>query len=366
MAEPVVGPRPDEQLRSLHVIASDARRGAETYATQLARALRDAGGNAHVVALVPSGGSATYDVPILGSSRRSVRTLKQLRAAASVVDVVVAHGSSTLEACAVGLVGLKTPFVYRTIGDPSYWVRTRAREQLIHRMLLRAERHVVLWGGAASYLTTSYGIPRDRISVIPNAVPEGRFDRATEAQRAAARSDYGLRDGQPCLAFVGAMSEEKNVSVAIDACASIDDAVLLLAGEGTELAQLRRRADASLGARARFLGPLDDLTNVYRAADLLLLPSRSEGMPAVLIEAGLVGRAAVASAVGSVPEMVTDGVTGFLVDPLTTANYAQRLSEALRSARSAGQDASVQFRARYTLERTAHLWTDVLESAVAG
>lgn len=139
-------------MRSLHVITSTARRGAETFAVDLAARLCEVGDEARVVTLTASDEGAPHAVPTLGSGRRDPRGLQALRRATRGADVVVAHGSSTLESCAIALAETGTPFVYRIIGDPTYWTATGTRRRRVNALLRRATRHVTLWPGAATDL----------------------------------------------------------------------------------------------------------------------------------------------------------------------------------------------------------------------
>jgi glycosyltransferase involved in cell wall biosynthesis len=350
-------------MRSLHVVSTDARRGAETFAVDLARALDRDGSVARVVALNPVGSDETLDIPSLGASRRSAGTLRSLRRAARSADIVVAHGSSTLEACAIALAGTRTPFVYRTIGDPSYWVTVDWRRRAVGGLMRRASRHVTLWQGAADQLAGRYRIPPARIDVIPNAVSAERFVLATPQTRADARRLLGVPLDRHCYAFVGALSPEKDVGAAIEALSRLDDAILLVAGEGPEEARLRELAARHTGVEVRFLGPVRDPQPVYAAAELLVLPSLSEGMPGVVIEAALVGTASVVSAVGSVPELIEHGTTGYLTSPGDPVLLAQRIREALRTCRQVGEHASESFRRRYTIDNVADLWRETLARA---
>jgi len=348
-------------VRSLHVVSSDARRGAETFAVDLADGLRAAGHEAAVVALRASDRAATHPVRVLGRSRRSLTTLGALRPAAASVDVVVAHGSSTLEACAVALAGSGIPFVYRTIGDPSYWVTAPWRRRAIAAMLRRAARNVVLWPGAAAEVTRLYGFPRGRVDVIPNAVPKERFPRKDDEYRARARRRLELPERATCLGIVGALSHEKQVAAAIRALRSMPETHLVVAGDGPERPFLERLALDVAPGRVKFLGSVEDPRDVYAAADLLVLPSRSEGMPAVIIEAGLVGTATVASGVGAIPEMVDDDITGFLIPTASPGALATRVQEALPRAREVGMQARATFLSRYTIDDVVPAWTTTLE-----
>jgi glycosyltransferase involved in cell wall biosynthesis len=351
-------------MRSLHVISTTARRGAQTFAVELTEELRRLGDNARVVALTADSDAAAHDVLALGSSRRSPSLLLGLRSHAQRADVVVAHGSSTLEACATALAGsYSTPFIYRSIGDPSYWVSTRARRIALGFLHRRATRHVALWQGAADQLAKRYGLPRVRIDLIPNAVPAGRWPRATEADREAARLELGITRGQPCLAFVGALSPEKDVDAVLEVARAMQGAVLLIAGTGEERVRLESKAARIDPSRIRFLGSLQDTRQVYAAADLLLLPSLTEGMPGVVIEAGLVGTASVASNVGALPELVRHAETGFLAEPDDHYGFVATVARALPLARSMGDRAAYEFRRSFVMDVVAAQWRRTLRLA---
>jgi glycosyltransferase involved in cell wall biosynthesis len=350
-------------MRSLHVITSDARRGAETFAMELAAALDARGQPARTVALTRSADPMKLDVPVLGTARRSPRTLGALRRAAGGADVVVAHGSSTLEACTVALAGTDVPFVYRSIGDPGYWVGTGFRRRGVGMLLRRAARVVALWPAAAEQITSIHAVPRPRIDVIPNAVDEDRFVVAAPQERASVRAALDVPTNAPCFVFVGALAREKRVEVAIDATAAMDRATLLIAGAGPLEAELRRYADHAAPRRVRFLGQVVDTRPVYAAADLLLLPSVSEGSPAVLVEAGLVGTPTVGTAVGAIPSTIEDGVTGYLSGPPDRERFVARVLDALPTAREVGGHAAAAFRGRYSIDRVARAWLRTLEEA---
>jgi glycosyltransferase involved in cell wall biosynthesis len=343
-------------VTSLHVITSTARRGAETFAVDLATALCQLGDQAEVVALHSHDGGSGHEVEILGPARRDRHTLAGVRQRARSFDVVVAHGSSTLEACALALAGTGVPFVYRTIGDPSYWVPTRGRRrwaQLLHR---RAARHVALWPGAREQLAEKYGLDRGRIDVIPNGVPLERFPVASPTQRAEARRRLGVDTARTCLAFVGALSPEKNVGTAIEAAQGLPGAVLLIAGDGPDRERWEGLGGGSTELEVAWLGSLADPWPVYAAADLLLLPSHSEGMPAAIIEAGLTGTASVATKVGAVPELVQHQETGWLVDAGDSAAFCQAVISAMDEAALLGEQASMAFGANYGMGSVAEQW----------
>jgi glycosyltransferase involved in cell wall biosynthesis len=149
--------------------------------------------------------------------------------------------------------------------------------------------------------------PATPVHVIPNGIPVGPLP--TAAERHAARAGLGIPEEAHVVAFVGRLSPEKAPEVLVRA-ARDTDATLLFAGDGP----LRPALEAEAGERARFLGFVDDVDEVLAAADVLALPSRTEGLPMAALEAMAAGVPVVASAVGSLPEVLGGGA-GLLVPP---------------------------------------------------
>src|SRR5580704_18403121 len=146
----------------------------------------------------------------------------------------------------------------------------------------------------------------------------------------AARQELGLPTGGAVVAYVGRLTRIKRpdrlIAVAREVIAAMPDVVFAICGDG-ELATDLFSAASDLGHSVRFLGWRADVETVYAAADLVLLTSDNEGMPVSLIEAGMAGVPAVATAVGSVAEVVEDGRTGLLTpcDPDHLARSVVRL-----------------------------------------
>jgi glycosyltransferase involved in cell wall biosynthesis len=351
--------------RILQVLASTARRGAEVFALGLGDALRD---RFHVttVALAADGpdglgGSGGVEVDALGTRRLGMDTLGALRRRARDADVVVAHGSTTLPACAAACAGLRVPVIYRNIGDPLQWSDSAARRMRTRVLLGRMARVVALTTGTAATLTTRFGVAADRVRVVPNAVDGTRFRPVGPVERAEARQELGLAPDDRVLLSLGALSEEKNVGLAIEGAAELADVVLLVAGDGPELVPLEQLAGRVAPDRVRFLGRTDDPELLYRAADLLVLPSRTEGMPAVLIEAGLSGLPVVATDVGFVREIVEADRTGILVPPDDPRALVDAIRNGLARGPELGARAERRCRDQFTYDRVAPQWGDVIE-----
>lgn len=138
----------------------------------------------------------------------------------------------------------------------------------------------------------------------------------------------------PRLAAVGRLSPEKGVDVLLEAAAMLKAQhvpfELLLAGDGPERSALEAQAAAlSLGDTVRFMGQVHDVGALYRAIDLLVIPSRSEGLPNVLLEALRHGRFAVSTRVGAVPDVLEGSRAGIIVPPEDPRALADAIARAL-------------------------------------
>jgi glycosyltransferase involved in cell wall biosynthesis len=349
-------------IKVLIVIASDRRRGAELEGVQLASELSSVGVVAEAVALAPSAGSSTLDVLLLGKKRLGLRTLRALRRRARSVDVVIAYGSTTLPACAISMLGLSTPFVYRSIGDPKAWVRGGWHRRRTGLLMRRARRVIALWPDAADSIRDRYDVSADRIDVIPNARSATDFHHADEVQRAAPRRALGLPVEALVVGCVGSISSEKRVHLAVDAVAGIADAVLLVVGDGPDRAAVEELAGEKLDDRVIFTGQLESVVEVYAAIDVLVLTSATEGMPGVMIEAAMSGVPVVAPDVGAVRWLFDSGVRG---EPVSVDAAAQEYSDAIaRTAELPRVDATGVLEA-CTWDKVVERWRSVLDPLVA-
>ena len=351
-------------LTLLHVVTSNVRRGAEVFALDLHRALEARGHQTDLCALVSCDEAGGLDVPTLGRRRLGATTLYRLRREARTRDFVLGHGSSTLPACALATTGLSTPFVYRSIGDPSYWAVSSAQQRRTAFLLSRPAIVVALWGGAVAPLVDQFGVDERRIRVIPNAVRADRFPPVSDDDRLRARRRLELPADASVIAYLGALSREKDVDAAIEAAAAIPDAVLAVAGDGFERPRLEQLAAERAPGRVRFLGAREDVRRVtLDAANALVLPSRTEGVPAALIEAGLSELPVVATDVGGVSDVVADGETGVLVAPGDRRALVEAVRTVLNHPQRFGAAARSRCLERFDLEDVADRWATVLTEA---
>jgi len=161
--------------------------------------------------------------------------------------------------------------------------------------------------------------------VVPPGTSLGRLP-----DRAEARLALGVPGDDPVVAYVGRLTRVKRPDRLVDVARRLRHLVpgvrFVVCGGGDAAGEVQA-ATEEFGGSLRMLGWRADVETVYAAADLVLLASDNEGMPVSLIEAGLAGLPVVASRVGSVAEVVRDGVTGLLArpDPGELAHAAARL-----------------------------------------
>jgi D-inositol-3-phosphate glycosyltransferase len=181
----------------------------------------------------------------------------------------------------------------------------------------------------ADQLEEFYGAARERIEIVPPGVDQAFFSPGSQA---GARAAIGA-DDNPLLLFVGRIQPLKGLDVAVGALAASEhtDAQLWVIGGASgsdgeaELARIQTLID-DLGVRDRvkFVAPQPHhlLSTFYRAADISLVPSRSESFGLVALEASACGTPVIASAVGGLMTLVDSGVTGFLMEERDPERWA--------------------------------------------
>ena len=212
------------------------------------------------------------------------------------------------------------PFVPRTV----IRVVTRRMDQpprgaaTYVRWLYRSVDAIIAISGAARDGLVSRGVPAGRIALVHSGVEVSRFD-GPPGRDERARREMDVPAARPVVAIVAQFHRRKGHDVLLRALAKLppEEAPLCLAAgtgpEGDALLDLARELGRS--GDVRWLGRLDEVRDVLRAADVVAMPSRAEGLGVAAIEALAAARPVIASAVGGLPEIVHDGVEGLVVPP---------------------------------------------------
>jgi glycosyltransferase involved in cell wall biosynthesis len=202
--------------------------------------------------------------------------------------------------------------------------------------------------------------PRERFAVIRLGIPlEERLGDATadEDYRAA----YGIPQGAFVVGWVGRMTGVKDTHAVLEIVAAARaqgvDAVLCMVGDGPDRERLEQIAhEIGIARSCYFVGYQTDVAGYYRLFDAFLLPSVNEGTPVSAIEALASGTPVVANRVGGVPDVVRDGVDGFLVEQGDVEGAGAKLAalaanSGLRTAM--GESGRARVLERYSVSRLA-------------
>ena len=247
--------------------------------------------------------------------------------------------------------------------DSSRALRVYGRMELA--LLRRFDALVVVARAQAERLLQA-GVPAVRIHQVDNGIelPAAAAD-PTDALRRA----LGLAPEAVAFAAVARLAPEKNLDLLLEAFAVVaredDRVVLLVIGDGPERAALQAQAlRLGLGERARFLGECAGMDRVYPAVDCLVLSSRTEGMPLVVLEAMAHGLPVVATAVGDVPRLLAQSAHGRLVPPADSAALAAALREAAAEAGARDAAARAFVLERHAPERMAAAYLDIYDAVL--
>ena len=301
------------------LVASTQRRGAEVFSERLVTGLTGEGWSTELVALATNSSQApsvdAHQLSSKGSAelggldRQTVLALRNhLRE--SETDVLLAFGSSTLKysVAATRLMWRRPGLAYASIGEPLFWAR-RIHQRLSYRLLLKVVDLVLsVSARTAAQLSDRLGVPGEKVRIVHTGVPRELLDL-----KRAKPSDE-LR-----LLFLGSLSDEKDPHRALEVFEKVAASVparFRLIGSGQLEASLRSRvAKSGLGDAVEITGSVGDVTPHLSWADVLIMTSQTEGLPAAALEASAASVAVVAFDVGGVADAVIDGANGRLTSP---------------------------------------------------
>lgn len=282
------------------------------FSARLADGLRSLGWVAQTVSLTKSGDARVVDLEPLtdvssarpGRFNRSISKALSRRIKDFDPDVVVANGGSTLRYGAVATLSTRPPLVYMAIGEPRYWIRNVMARAANRWMLGRASMVLAVCEATASQIVEMAPSLAGKIHVTYTGVPDEMFTVRRSTGGANLR-----------VVVLGSLSDEKDPLLAVRAVARVPGVMLRLVGGGPLSGDVASEVE-SLGVEARveLVGAVDDVLPHLEWADVLLLTSRTEGLPGAILEAGAASLATVAVDVGGVREAVSDGVSGIVVD----------------------------------------------------
>ena len=360
------------QLSILHIMAPGAAGGLETVVRLLAAGHARAGHSVHVAAVLDGGGEFAGEAALRAAGvevhrlalpgRAYVRERREVAALCRRVRPVAVHThGSRPDVVDAGVArGLGHATVTTVHGFTGGDWRNRLYERLQRAAFRRFDAVVAVSRPLARELERA-GIAPPRLHVVPNAYAGARD---TPLDRAAARRRLGVADELFRIGWVGRVSTEKGPDVLVRALAEVRDLPVSVSviGDGGERPSVAALARAlGVADRLTWHGTMPDAAALFPAFDVLVLSSRTEGTPMVLFEAMAAGVPVVATRIAGIPELVEDGVSGFLVPPDDSDTLAAKVATLLDDP-----DLRTRFAAagRAKVERDFNLSTEAARMAL--
>ncbi|MCC6457174.1 MAG: glycosyltransferase family 4 protein [Caldilineaceae bacterium] len=375
-------------MRILQLVQKSQRRGAEVFAYQQSAAMRTLGHTVQTAYLYPYSGQKALElksgdyalngnethwqekVPGIHSSllwklRRAILEFQP--------HVVQVNGARTVKYGALARMSCpRRPWVliYRNIGNPLDWVRSR-QLRICYRRLVMPQLDGVVGVSVKTLNTvkTFYHLTVP-LACILNGIEINDPGRLARGQL---RRELATPEEAPVVLFVGSLSPEKRVDRLLRAAQGVHRQIpnlhLWIVGDGPQRQQVQAQAEAAgLAHNVRFTGIREDVTSIMAAADLFVLTSDTEGIPATILEAGAQGLPVVATKVGGIPECVIENETGLLVDPEAEAELASSILKLLHNPAlrlAMGARAAQWVRANFEIEKIAQQYLAFYEQVIA-
>lgn len=329
-------------MRILHLVQKPQRRGAEIFAHQLARAQRSLGHQVRTLYLYPYQGPGALpledgDCVLAGREDHPLEKVPGVHPgllgrvlaamAAFRPDVVQVNGARTVKYGAFARrlnSGWDWRLVYRNIDNPAYWV-TDPWHRWFYRTLVMPRMDGIIGVSRTTLAAVQEMYPIKGIAAyIPNGIDLNPLSQAPT--RTTAKASLNLPMELPVVLFVGNLTRQKRpdrfLRIVRKVCEEGQPLVGCLLGDGPLRTELETTVRAwKLDNRIHFWGYQEHVAPYMAAADLLLVTSESDGIPAVVLEAAALGVPAVASHVGGMADCVRHGETGLLVDPQDEAGF---------------------------------------------
>jgi glycosyltransferase involved in cell wall biosynthesis len=248
--------------------------------------------------------------------------------------------------------------------------------RLLERSLARVTTALVAVSPEVRDDLVALGVaPREKFTVIRLGIELDERVGAAAARGAELRRLLGIPADRFTVGWIGRMTAVKRTGDVLLAFRRLRDlgvdACLCMVGDGPDREDVERRAfELGVVRHTLFLGYQEEVAPFYAAFDAVVLPSGNEGTPVTVIEALATGTPVVATRVGGVPDVIRDGVDGFLVQPGGVADLAARLHELARDPelrRRLGEQGRARVLPRYSVERLLddvdRLYRSLLEAA---
>jgi len=264
--------------------------------------------------------------------------------------------------------------------DNQYWLRENRLNpyfNMLGKWLIRRADGVRVVGSGIKRKLLDYGLPDEKIWIIPAPVFLNKFTHSSMEEAGDIRRKYHLDVGKVVL-FVGTFTRAKNIANLLRAARIVvqshANTRFLLCGDGEERSGLESLGrELGISDNLVFAGEVayGDLPRYYQACDLFVLSSDHESFGKVLLEAGVAGKPAVATDVTGPRDIVLDEVTGFLVPPRDSRALAAKIIRLIESpalAKKMGEDARKHILSKFdpetAIQRIVDMWGKTIALAI--
>jgi glycosyltransferase involved in cell wall biosynthesis len=330
-------------MRILHIISSGGMYGAEAVILNLSRVLNESS-HASVLGVFSNSpnpnlqlheralqeGIESNLIPCNGQIDRAVVTSIRELVARTQADVVHAHGYKADVYVYFALRGTATPFV----STCHNWLKDNPVVSfygMVDRLALRNYDGVIAVSDEVKERLLKSGVSDKKIHLIRNGIDLRPFERATPSL------PLEKVDATISVGWIGRLSKEKGVDIFLRSVAHVlgkcPATGFVIVGDGPDLDKTNALIDElGIGDKVTLLGRREDMPSIYASLDLMVSSSRQEGLPMAILEGMASGLPLVATAVGDVPTVVINGVTGVIVPPENVGAMTAAIIELLQDA----------------------------------
>jgi glycosyltransferase involved in cell wall biosynthesis len=329
-------------MKIVQLIMARQFRGAEIFANQLASKLREQGHDVLLVSLftyktqkfIPKS-VAWIDLNGTRSAGFSFSLLMRLK---EVIldfrpDIIQANAGDTLKYSAMlkFILPLEFKLVFRNASTISQYIKTPFRKWLLGWLLKKSDFVISVSQLSRHDILSLYGFLNNKITVIPAGV-----EIQSTINRDSSNTMPSLFDRRPVFIHVGGFTFEKNhiglLSIFLAYLKSEGKGSILLVGDGPLKGMIEQEVkEKDLQHYVQFLGNRNDVAELLSQSDVLLLPSLIEGLPAIILEAFVNKLPVIAYDVGGIGEVITTGVTGWLIEKNKEDDFLNALRDVVNN-----------------------------------
>lgn len=298
-----------------------------------------------VIALHKNG---KFDITII---KKIIGVIKQYD-----INIIHTHlwGANLWGRIAAKLSGVKTVITEHNIDE---W-KTPLHFLIDRWLFSKTDCFIAVSETVKEFYARKIGISKEKMKVVYNgiginsqlALPTSR-QAISKSQKTTLREEFGIKDNEKVIALIGRLVPQKGHDFFLRAISGMNlDAKVLIVGDGPLKQSLKLKVKSeNIEDKIIFTGFRKDVQEILKITDVLVLPSSREGLPMIILEAMGAGAVVVATRVGGTPELVEDGVNGFLVEYGDVAGLSKKIDDALKPEAALYVD-KIRMNARKTIE----------------